>query len=285
MSLRSTRLNLETLEDRCCPTTVSASNGVLTITGDGTDNTVGIIQKDSTDTLTIVYDVWTPQGQVLLSKSFSSSSIHAINLDLRGGNDVASYTLASDFLYAKSLAGFFGSGNDRFAFLDGGVNLPGGPHIQADLSLQLFMSQFGVNDQDSVDLRFAQIDGARVSVAAFLGGGDDTFTARLNGDLTGTADVEFDVFGQGGMDELRVYGGYTKQLYGQPAVNVPIHIGEQATCDVRLDGGSGDDLVGLYVYAEIDGQLRHHLEGGDGVDIVLPMISKLDGSSGQVVAY
>ncbi len=284
MSLRSTRLNLETLEDRCCPTTISASNGVLTITGDDGPNHVSISQKDSGDGLTINYDSWTPQGLKTFSQSYFSSFCHAIVLDLKGGDDSVNYTLWSDFLYAKSVWGFFGTGNDHFGFYSGvGYSVPSPAHLKADLAIHLFMNQSSKAD---VDLRFGQVDGAKLTVSALLGDGDDKFSAQLNGDLTGSADVAFTVLGGAGNDEMTITGGYyTPNLPGKPSTKVPMHVGAEAKLNINLQGGEGEDDLFLSIYTENDGQIRYHLDGGDGVDIVIPWISQTNGSTGQVIAY
>jgi hypothetical protein len=280
MSRPAHQPRLEALEDRSCPTAVSFSNGVLTITGDtnvyDTLNSVGIVQNDDTNTLTVYYDDFTGTPHTWM-QTFASSEVQVIKVSLGSNADTFSYTMQSGFLNLKMLDVNMGSGFDKAYLAFGDVN--------AYLNIKLNMGMAAANDVDWVDIGFGDIDNAYVHVAAYMGGGDDKFNAHLNGDLKNGADVDFDVFGQGGNDELRVYLGYSLPKVNGGSEAVPMHIGSEAKLDVSMDGGAGEDTVAIYGSAEIDGTLSHHLVGGDGVDIVLPWFAKVAGSTGQVIAY
>jgi hypothetical protein len=274
---RRSRLGLEALEDRCCPTTVNFINGTLLIVGDSNANNVNIVQNDNTNTLTVSYDFQIAGSTLTLSQAFASSDVKVISVNLGGGDDHFSHWVQSDFLYAKTILGNLGSGNDQATL--------GLGNVKANLTIDFTMGPTTNDGDDYLAVSFHKIEGAQVSVKGLLGGGNDEFRAQLYGDVTGPASVKFDVNGQDGIDELRVFGGFQRPKYHAPPDSVPIHVGAEALIDVNLQGGAGDDTVGLYFYAEIDGMLRHHLDGGEGVDVVLPMVTKLQGSTGVVVAY
>jgi hypothetical protein len=286
MSQRQTALNLESLEDRCCPTTLSASNGVLTIASNDLSTNVVIYQNDKGDGLSILYDTQTPNGEVWQQQSFFSSFCKSIVLDLNGRQDNVSYNLLSDYKYAKSIWGFFGDGNDHFDF-NSGVGWPGKQpspaNLEANLDIHLFMQR---TSEAHVSLSFGEVDSARLNVSAVLGEGHNTFWTHLNGDLTGNADVRFYVHGGDGGNDMIFTGGYIGHSPHEPATRVPMRIDKEAKLDINLQGGTGDDTLFLSIYTRNNGQIRHHLDGGGGgVDIILPWIVETPDSTGTVVAY
>src|SRR5437879_6247428 len=99
---RSIRPLLETLEDRQClratMMNVTVQGHALKITGNDEWNFVQVIQDDTNDSIQVVYGQLphnaTLAALVVNTKTFKSSDINRITVDLGKGNDNFEYTLA-----------------------------------------------------------------------------------------------------------------------------------------------------------------------------------------------
>jgi hypothetical protein len=241
------RPTLETFEDRLCPSTVSASGGVVTITGDGTNggsNTVTVRQDDATDTLRVTYDATitaivgfrpgrfdpftgryipprfiTVSQTINLSQNFVSSSISAINVSLGDFNDSFTYNLVADLNHAKTMTVNLGHQNNR-----------------ANINL------------DS--------------------GGAHTLHANLKIDVTGGSH----------RDEL-----YVNQANLATPQNVNIDAGDLLR--LNLDGGSGSDDLRVDYRGVVSGHIDLRAVGGLGVDSGHVNGRAVAGSFGSAYTY
>ena len=216
---------LEAFEDRCCPTTVSASGGIVTITGDGTNggnNTVTIRQDDATNTLRVTYDAMvvtgyrlsggrfdpftgrylparliTITGPGVWSQSFTSSTISAINVSLGDFNDTVTYDLVSNLDHAKTLTINLGNQTNR-----ANINLDAnGAH---DLHANLKIDVTGGIHGDELYVNQANLASPRPAVNIDAG---DLLRLNLNGG-SGADDLRVDYRGMvSGHIDLRVLGG------------------------------------------------------------------------------
>ncbi|HYV35973.1 MAG TPA: hypothetical protein VE988_09740, partial [Gemmataceae bacterium] len=155
---------MEALESRWCPaTTVSPlQNGVVTITGDETVNTVAITQNDNLNKLVIKTEgslsYSDALGRTVINTvhEFSSDQVTDVVINLKGGNDQLTYQLGggSDFINAKRIKVDLGSGDDvaTFNFADNGA---GGLAKVCALNLDI---QAGAG-KDQVDAYFGSVVG------------------------------------------------------------------------------------------------------------------------------
>src|SRR5262245_2809351 len=190
-------LRLEALEVRDCPAvSVLFDNAThtLTITGDKYANNVNLVIDDLNNQLKLTADG--------ASQTFKSSDVWKIKLDLKGGNDNLQVALAdgSNFVYGKNIDAQLGNGQDSAYF-----DIYHGSHIGATLYSSLRINVYGGDDNDTVVGNFGRKQGGQLYFQAYMGKGDDTAQAAVWGDVTGIADVFFNLQGQDGNDSLSVY--------------------------------------------------------------------------------
>src|SRR5882724_3916947 len=110
---------LETLEDRQCLSAMlnaSVQGHALKITGNDEWNFVQVIQDDTHDTLQVVYGqlphTATSSALVVNTRTFKSSDINRITVDLGEGHNNFEYTLAqdTDLVFSKDVIVAAGSG-------------------------------------------------------------------------------------------------------------------------------------------------------------------------------
>src|SRR5437879_4909278 len=154
---------MEALESRWCPaTSVSPlQNGIVTVTGDDTSNTVAITQNDNLNKLVIrtegalSYSALLGRTVITSVWEFPSDQVTDVVINLKGGNDQLTYQLGggSDFTNGKRITADLGSGDDvaTFNFADNGA---GGLALVRALNLDI---QAGAG-KDQVDAFFGPLD-------------------------------------------------------------------------------------------------------------------------------
>jgi hypothetical protein len=271
-------LGVEVLENRTCMScVVTTTDGghTLVITGDGSANNVAIEVNDVANTLTVTCD-----GE---SSTYTSSSITKLMVDLKGGNDNLWMGLApgSHNAFTKKAIITLGAGDDT-ATLDFWHGIGEDVLLQGSLDIEVY----GNSGADVLDADFGHKHGGSLKLYASLGAGEDQAFARMWGDITGGADVLFDLRGGSDNDLLNTWNTYdnAESAYGA------IDITHDSSFTINLKGGSGaDQLFGTYA-GELDGDLVIRMAGGDGNDTIKMAqsdnggIHLADGSSGSVDA-
>jgi hypothetical protein len=269
------RLGVESLENRDCPTcSVAVVGGTpydpvprLYVTGDNTANTVTIRENRTANVLEVVCD------GVTHSFTGIKSMPALISVDLKGGNDTFRYQLAggSDFTQGKAIRVWLGAGDSNAAQLfldDNGAG--GAAAVKAPLNLTVYgdgQQQYSGVTRDIVDVRLGTVQSAKVSAEARLFGGEDKFTAALEGDLQGTAQVYVNAIGGAEGDDLKV------------TADADVDVGPDARLDVSLHGSypnywhtdfeaTDRDVLSVGYQGEVDGTLRVQAEGGAADDEV-----------------
>lgn len=257
----TTRLALESLEDRQCLSvtidTIDAGH-TLRVLGDDVANTVTITQDDDHNKITVVVGSQT--------KTFTSSQITKVVIDLKGGNDNLTYRLGggSDFQFGKVIQAQLGVGSDtaKFDFFNDGSG--GSADIEANLSLEV--NEAGVSGAEVVDVLLGKVEDVAVTVKTRLGFGNDTFTATLKDDLIDDANVKFDLVDVNDIVLLGIpffRGGNDKYTI---KADSNVDIDDNAVLDVVMKGASGADTLDFAYAGEIDGLLKVLLDGGAGAD-------------------
>lgn len=250
------RLGIEALEDRSCMSCiVSTTDGghTLNITGDGAANDVQIAIDDVANTLTVICD-----GQM---SNYTSSAITKIKVDLKGGDDIFWMGLApgSHNAFTKKAIITLGAGDDT-ANLDfwHGIDQPA--LLQGSLDIEVY----GYSGADVLDADFGWKHGGSLTLYASMGSGDDQAFARMWGDITGGADVNFDLHGGAGNDLLSTWNTYDNAEHSYGAIDVT----HDSSFTINLVGDAGNDqLNGLYA-GELDGDLVIRMDGGKGNDSI-----------------
>lgn len=181
--------SLESLEPRLAPAgllTLTAAGGVLTISGDATDNGIQIVDVPTTGR-------WQINNYGGLTTTFRYNGI-----DIASGDTIPAQS---------SIKATLGDGDDQIEILPSGtpssMMLPGGITINAGKGDdQVYL---GSNTSQELVVGAVSVD---------LGEGDDSFGSTLNGTYTGAVKV----LGGLGDDEVRIDGSSTDQVFLQGLV-------------------------------------------------------------------
>lgn len=208
-----------------------------------------------------------------LVASFESYPIKRIEVNLKGGHDKYFIGLASgaSHKFTKKIDVKLGSGNDK-----GFVDFRGSTYnaiVQGSLDVKVNAG----NGNDETIAHFARKHGGALKFKCTMGGGDDNCSASMWGDITGGADVEFELFGNGGKDNLWSWNTYDKYQGGY----TNIRIAGDATMDILMDGGSGADKLTPTYGGEVDGDLTLRVKGRGGADSSFGVVN-LSSSGGEV---
>jgi hypothetical protein len=271
--LHRIRLNLETLEDRTCPsisTSLLDQGHTLVINGDNQGDHVWLTQNDDRDEL-LLY--WFPNDgqihpQVVQESVFQSSAIQKVVLNLRGGDDTFDFNVeGSGLTYGKEFLVNLGSGNDRASFDFAGASLPA-PGLPIRANVKIVLAAGG--GADEVTASFGQIAAGRsATLLADLGSGNDTAAVTLHGDVAAGASLNLALIGGLGKDSLSTTTGAAARIEMGAVVNV------------LLDGRQGSDVLNQYFAGYLGGHLNARLTGGEGVDVLGSQIVASWDSSGQ----
>lgn len=310
MLRRLFRPQIEKLEARDVPTvSYSLIDGGQTLKISGSKNwdTIDIVQNDDANTLEITTAVLSKVEGAgvsnLASRSFTSSSIKKIVVDLGLGNDNFSYTLAegTNLVHSKKLIVTGNAGDDSFRFdtanpgFAGGVEIPeftnkrdrylfylahpellnadGGiaidpvpVHSRIDAKLHVTIN--GNHGNDRVDFVLGEVATSKtVHVLANLGDGDDTFTLTNEHLIDERASVFINVNGHHGDDFMDV------TLHGDVA--------DRALVDVIFRGGNGHDVLNQGFFGAVDGRVNARTYGNNGNDELTFTASTSQESTGQ----
>lgn len=129
-------------------------------------------------------------------------------------------------------------------------NMAGGPR-------RTVIADLGDADDELVSTVNGTIAGnlpAGLTLNVSGGNGGDEITGRLNGDIQGTASVRYGFFGGGdpgdpGCDFMNVF------------LDNDVDIGQGASFDANVYGGSGNDNIQLRYDGQLDGLLNYNLDG------------------------
>jgi hypothetical protein len=245
---------------------VGVSNGnTLVIRGDAAANVVSITQNDPANTLTIVADG--------VTQVFDSTQITRLDVDLKAGDDHFFWDLATgkDFFRSKEASILLGDGTDE-AWLDfRGGGIGGTSRLFGNLNVTV---NGGLGDDDLV-AHFNGKDGGLLKLTAVMYAGDDNAFTNLWGDVTGGANVTFDLRGGAGVDTLHSWNTFDNRASSW--VSIDVALGSAVT--ILMDGGVGDDTVSVdHFSGAIDGRLTIDLHGGLGNDQVRADVLLTDGT-------
>lgn len=232
----------EALENRDVPsvTLQTLDNGhTLKITGTGAWENVQIVENQLTGMLDVTY-FKTPRPnsatiQTVNQLSFSNTEVTKVIVDLKGGNDSFSYSLAegSHVTVARQWLIDLGAGNDSLV-IDTGKVFDDSPELLQTLGLE---SSEGLTPDDVTDAEFQALslaplevptiqaatgftihagtgndtldvnlgeirNRAAVRLTTMLGDGNDVFELSSNYDVTGSGTLLVDVNGGAGKDAI-----------------------------------------------------------------------------------
>jgi hypothetical protein len=246
---------LEACEGRDCPSVSAVINGgVLTVQGDGGNDTVQITFDNGQYTATI-------SGSS--GSSTATGPVAAITVLTKGGNDSVVFNAVDPLTSNLALTVDLGVGSDNAAVtnhLD--VNLNTGI---ANAALSLVVTGGAGIDQGQVSL--GDLDNANVAVTATLTGGADVFNTDLNGAVHNTSQVALVDVGGNGNDALSV---------GKNGNNFTIDSGSRVSA--TLSGGAGNDTLSLASNGNVAGTLQATLLGGVGNDTVSSVVNNAGGT-------
>ena len=238
---------LETLEDRCCPSTVTFHTHILTLNGDANNNTM-IVRDDGHGDVKVT----------LNGRTTSASGVQQILINSKGGNDDIDYALTGKLTTSEQLKLNLGNGNDRVRLdYSKGVSAP---------SLKIDVDGGG-GDQDITAL-FGAIANTDLDVSANLGNGWDHFSAFFNGNLTGAANVDVNVHGGRGIEGVNV------QIDG--------NIGAAAKLGVEAFLGTQNSTLHVNYKGQLDGRLAILEQGGSSWNWMETHVDLLPGSDGSL---
>lgn len=247
--------------------TVHRNGPTVEINGSNDADDVTIKIDDTNQKRMYVYD-----GNDLLS-SFPSHAIKYVYVNLKGGDDYFGLRLANNgsLQSTKDISVTLGAGDDY-----GSVELRGNwkPTLLGTLKMKV---NAGSGD-DEVIANFARKHGGKLEFKCQGAAGDDTCWASMWGDVTGGADVKFDLFGNGGNDSITSWNTYDSNdgAYGK------VRISGDSTMDIRMDGGSGADKLTPTFSGEADGDLTLNVRGRTGKDSSYGIVD-LKNSGGEVL--
>lgn len=259
---------LETLEDRCCPTTVAlnAHTHLLTLTGGAAASTVVVLDDG--------------HGDIQVSGLAGATAAHplkytgvtGISINSTTGNDVIDYALTGPLTKSEQLTLNLGKGDDQVKLdFTKGVSAP---------SLNINVNG-GLANQDVTAL-FGSITNTDLQLAARLGNGLEHFTADFNGALAGNANVGVNVQGGTLSDSINVQANAAIAATAKLSVTTTVD-GESDTVHVgyagKLAGGLSiqEKAGGGWDWQEADinlasgstGSLFAHEQGGAGADLLI----------------
>jgi hypothetical protein len=242
---------LESLEDRCCPSSVSFSNHILTLQGDSTNSTM------------IVRDDGHGDVKVTLNGHLTSvSGVQEIIFNSKSASDTINYALTNTLTHSEQFQLNLGSGNDQVKLdFSKGVSAP---------SLKVNINGGGGGDR-TIETDFGAITNTDLALSAQLGSEWDHFTANFNGNLAGKAKAAVNVQGGAGFDgvNIRAVGA----IGANAQMSVVEHLGQQANT-------SHFDYTG-----KLDGKLSLQVQGGDSWNWLESHFNLLPGSTGSLVAH
>jgi hypothetical protein len=238
----SRRPALEGLEDRSLPAVLLQ---VLDLDADGAADDVRIrgdagrnvvqIQDNGANALTISIDAngdgdTTDPGDLAPTAfNFNGDSV-ALDVSLRGGNDVLNYTATGNYSAStRLLTADLGTGKNAFSFSTGASDVLNASRIS--------LAVVGGTSRDAVSVDFDEVRKSDVTVGLSLGAGNDAASADFER-IDDGASVDVDVDLGGGTNALTL----DFQEVG---------FGDQGTVDVDVTGGARKDTVTLNLHDDV----------------------------------
>jgi hypothetical protein len=238
---------LESLEDRCCPSTVAFHYHVLTLTG-GSSNSTMVVRDDGHGDVAVT----------LNGRTTHYAGVQQIDVNSKTGDDTINYALTGRLTTSEQLSLHLGAGSDLVRLdYSRGVAAP-------NLTINI---DGGVGDQNVTAL-FGPITNTNLQVNANLRYGFDHFTALFNGDLTGRANVDVDVNGGSGILGVNV------QERGAIASTAQMAIDEYL--------GSNNNTSHVDYTGKLSGRLAINVQGGPQWDWLESTINLTPGSTGTL---
>jgi hypothetical protein len=242
---------LETLEGRCCPSAVSLRGHTLLITADS-PNSLVTVRDGGHGTVTATVTDRAGHRSVLTGRDVQRIEIHAT-----GGKDRIDYQLTDVLTTSEQIDLDLGKGQNQ-------TNLNFSKGIAAPrLSINVHGGQKGYDEVDAV---FGTIRNTQLDFLARYGNGQNRLRADLNGDVTGSAKVNFDVLGG--------------QLFDGLNLRAHANVGAAAQLILHANGGLGKDTVHVDYWGRVDGKLTVLAEGGQEDDWVESNVWLTPGSKG-----
>ena len=250
--------NLEALEERCCPSTVSLNpqTHLLTLTGDASNSMI-VVRDDGHGDIQ-VYGL----AGATAAHPLKYTGVAAIEMDSKTGNDQVDYALTGALTKSEKLTLNLGKGADQVKLdFTKGVSAP---------SLGVSINGAGGAGQNVTAL-FGAIANTNLELTAHLGDGWNHFTTLLNGSLTGSAKVDVNVLGGKGVDGI--------------SVEVNGGIAASARLSVEANGGAGDNTVHVDYSGQLAGALAIMEQGNTGWEWLESVVNLSLGSTGSVVDH
>ena len=242
---------LESLEERCCPSSVTFSNHVLTLQGGSAASTM-VVRDDG-------------HGDVQVTLNGHVTSVHGVQqilINSTTANDTVDYALTNTLTTSEQLKLNLGSGNDH-------VNLNFSKGVSAP-NLNISINGGGGGDR-TVTAEFGAVTNTDLTLAAQLGSNWDHFSALFNGNITGVAKVNVNVQGGAGYDDVNV--------------KVNGNIGAQAQVNVAAYLGVQENTAHVDYTGKLDGKLSVLLQGGASWNWLESNFNLTPGSTGSLVAH
>jgi hypothetical protein len=139
----------------------------------------------------------------------------------------------------------------------------------------------GGNQADTVKAAFGHVHGPQLSFVANLGEGNDTAEVKLQGDVSGNADVRVELYGQGGEDDLLFDASVDLKSWIMGLDN-RFDLTGDSSLNIRMDGGSHDDTVTMALDGRFGGETDFWMGGGSGGDTVEAELNLQTSSYGEM---
>lgn len=315
MFRRKLRPALEALENRDVPsvTMQTFNNGhTLKISGNGDWENVQIVENQQTGMLDISYYRMPKPNQimelVINQVSYSSTQITKVMVDLKGGDDFFSYSLAegSNLTSSRQWLIDMGAGNDTVKVDTAKTHTVGGEEASigavpdgeywtiespptdyekgkgatvgntVDTGHSSIQAATGMTIQmgagnDSLNIVLGEVNNrAAVRLTTMLGAGSDYMLLTSDYDVKGSGTVLVDVNAGDGVDEV------SAQFNGLVDSNCLV--------DVLYRGGAGTDVMDVGFFGKLDGRLNVRMYGGSGMD-KLSLITDTDMESTGLLSF
>ena len=246
---------LETLEDRCCPTAfVQTPHLILT---DNLSHVPMSVRDDGAGDLTVAFNGHTT----------TYHGVQTVNIQSTTADAEISYTLTNTLKRSEQLTLNLGQGNDQVRLdYSKGIASP-----KAGVTPQVGVTINGGGGDNNVAAVFGAINSADLSLTARLGSGWDHFSAQFRGDLTGNANVNVNVLGGSGASGVNI--------------NAAGAITANASLKIKVADGSNDDTSAVNYTGKLSGHLSVLQQAGAGWDWLESNINLAPGSTGWLTAH
>jgi hypothetical protein len=247
------RPQLETLEDRWCPSVVLQGHNLLVSGSSGGDQ---ITVRDGGHG-NVTASVVDSQGH---RTALSANGVGRIVINSSSGSDRIDYALTAPLTTSEQVVVNVGSGRNQIGLdFSRGVSAP-----------SLIVQVHGGRGDNTLWTAFGPVRNTNLVFSSFLGDGFDHGTVALLGDVTGNARVSVGLAGGAG------YDGWNVQERG--------NIGAAAQVSLTAQGGGQSSTVHVDYAGKLDGKLTVVTRGGRSFDWLESTINLIRGSVGSLTA-